>query len=132
MSDDQDEAVIADGALEELSPREINRVMIRVQRLRHAKVTEIRNLMLARDKAEAAAVKAFAKAFLEAEGEPMDLRRQVAEMAAADLKFAANAAGSLVAACRKSMDVLADDWETCRSAEVDVREEMKAFPGSAP
>ena len=87
MSDDQDEAVIADGALEELSPREINRVMIRVQRLRHAKVTEIRNLMLARDKAEAAAVKAFAKAFLEAEGEPMDLRRQVAEMAAADLQI---------------------------------------------
>jgi hypothetical protein len=132
VSNDPDEAVIADGQLEELTPREINRVMIRVQRLRHAKVAEIRELMLARDKAEAAAAKAFAKAFLEAEGEPMDMRRQIAEQAAADLKFAASAAMSLVKACRESMDVLADDWKTCNSAEVDGREEMKAFGGNAP
>jgi hypothetical protein len=132
VSSDPDGAVIAEGALEEMTPREINRVMIRVQRLRHAKVAELRGLMLARDKAEAAATKAYAKAFLEAEGEPMDMRRQIAEQAAADLKFAANAAMSLVKACTKSMDVLADDWKTCNSAEVDGREEMKAFGGNAP
>jgi hypothetical protein len=132
MTGDLDKGVIDEGALEELTPREINRVMVRVQHMRHDKVAEIRELMLARDKAEAAATKAFAKAFLEAEGEPMDMRRQIAELAAADLKFAANAAMSLVRACRASMDVLADDWKTCNSAEVDGREEMKAFGGNAP
>jgi hypothetical protein len=126
----QDEVVIADGELEELSPREINRVMIRVQRLRHEKVDELRDLMLARDQAIAAAAKEYARAFLEAEGEPMDMRRQIAEQAAADLKYAASTSASLVSACQKSMDVLADDWRTCNSAEVDGREEMKAFGGT--
>ena len=129
----QDDGVIDEDAMDELgTPRQINRVMIRVQRLRHAKVKELKRLMLAKDTAEAAATKAFARAFLEAEGQPMDMRRQLAEKAAADLKFAASAAASEVAACKKAMDVLADDWDTCRSAEVDLREEMKAFGGNAP
>ena len=38
-----DEGVIDENAIDALgSPREINRVMIRVQRLRHAKVKELR------------------------------------------------------------------------------------------
>ena len=74
----------------------------------------------------------FARAFLSAEGLPMDMRKQLAEQAAADLKFAASRAASLVQGCKKAMDVLADDWDTCRSAEVDLREEMKAFGGNAP
>jgi hypothetical protein len=62
----------------------------------------------------------------------MDMRRQLAEQEAVDLKFDVSVAASLVQGCKKAMDVLADDWDTCRSAEVDLREEMKAFGGNAP
>ncbi len=123
----QDESVLDETAIDALgTPRQINRMMIRVQRRRHDKVIELRTLMAAKDQAEAAAARAYAEAFLGAAGS-IEARKQTAVLAVADLEFDAKTAASLVLACKKSMDVLADDWETCRSAEVDLREEMKVL-----
>jgi hypothetical protein len=119
------ESVPLDGgkALEDLSPREISRLMIRIQRMRHEKVDDLLNLTIALARANKDAEVAHAKAFLAHEG-PQEERTQMAKLAAADLKFAAEAAKGRLQACVKRMDVLKDDWDSTRSIGANERAEM--------
>ena len=115
-------------ALEDLTTREIIHVMVKVQRLRHDKVADLKNLTIALAKAKQAATEEHAKAFLRHEG-PQEERTQVAKLAAANAVFAMDAAKGQVDGCKASMDILKDDWDTCRSAGANERAVRSATEG---
>lgn len=118
---DLDSFPLEDGkSLEELSLPEISRVIVKVQRMRHAKVTELVSLNTALAKAIKDSEIAHARAFLAHDG-PQEERTQVAKLAAADAKFRAEVARGRLNACKASMDVLKDDWDSCRSIGANER-----------
>ncbi len=114
--------------LEDLGTREIARVMVRIQRLRRAKVRDLENFTVALGKAKKDAATVHAKAFLAHEG-PQEERTQTAKLAAADAVFAADVAKARLDACKEAMSVLKDDWDTCRSIGANERAQQNAIEG---
>jgi hypothetical protein len=114
--------------LEELTTREITQVMVKVQRMRHGRVKALEDLTAGLGKAKKEATEAHAKAFLAHEG-PQEERTQVAKQAAANAVFLADVAKGKLDACKARMDVLKDDWDTCRSAGANERAERSATEG---
>ena len=115
--------------LEDMTTREIARVMVKVQRLRRAKVTDLENLTVAQARAKKEATVAHARAFLDIEGRPQEERTQTAKLAAADAVFTADVAKSKVDACKTSMDIRRDDWDTSRSIGANERAQASAVEG---
>ncbi len=114
--------------LEDLGPRELARVMVRIQRMRRGKVNDLKDLAVAAARAKKEAVTAHARAFLAADG-PQEERTQTAKLAAADAVFAADVAKAKMDACKAAMDILKDDWDTCRSVGANERAERSAIEG---
>jgi uncharacterized protein (DUF2141 family) len=121
---------IIDGGLqiEHLTSPQIALVIVRVQRMRHAKVTELEDLTVALGKAKKEATTAHAKAFLEAPGQPSE-RTQVAKQAAAEAEFQVDVAKAALDACKAAMKVLEDDWDSCRTIAADQRAKKSSFEG---
>jgi hypothetical protein len=115
-------------ALEDLGTDELIHVMARIQRMRHGKVADLRNFTVALAKAKKEATEAHALAFLRHEG-PQEERTQVAKLAAANAVFLMDAAKGQLDACKASMEILKDDWDTCRSANTNERAEKSATDG---
>ncbi len=114
--------------LEDLTTRELARVMVRIQRLRRAKITDLENLTVALARAKKDATIVHAKAFLAHEG-PQEERTQTAKLAAADAVFAADVAKAKLDACKAAMETFRDDWDTCRSIGANERAERNAIEG---
>ena len=114
--------------LEDLSTREIAQVMVRVQRLRRVKVADLEALTVSLARARQAATVTHARAFLSHVG-PQEERTQTAKLAAADAVFQADVEKSKLDACKAAMDVLKDDWDTCRSIGANERAQANALEG---
>lgn len=114
--------------LEDLGPREIARVMVKVQRQRREKVNDLENLTISLAKAKKDATTAHARAFLAHEG-PQEERTQTAKLAAADAVFKADMEKGKLDACKAAMDILKDDWDTCRSIGANERAQRNATEG---
>lgn len=114
--------------IEQLSAPQIAVVIVRVQRMRHAKVQELEDLTVALGEAKKEATTAHAKAFLAAAGQPSE-RTQEAKLAAAEPEFLADVAKAKLDACRAAMKVLEDDWDSCRTIAADQRAKRNAFEG---
>ena len=115
-------------ALEELGTRELARVMVKIQRLRRGKVQDLENLTIELAKAKQDAATTHAEAFLRHEG-PQEERTQTAKLAAAGAVFKADAAKGKLDACKAAMDILKDDWDTCRSIGANERAQQNAIEG---
>jgi hypothetical protein len=116
-------------ALEDLGTREIARVMVKVQGMRREKVEDLKSLTISMAKAKKEATTAHARAFLGLEGRPQEERTQTAKLAAADAVFAMDVAKGDLKACEVSMDILKDDWDTCRSIGANERAQASAVEG---
>jgi len=114
--------------LEDLTTRDLARVMVRIQRLRWAKVRDLEALTAELAAAKKAATVVHARAFLAADG-PQDERTQTAKLAAADAVFGADVVRGKLDACKASMETLRDDWDTCRSVNSNQRAEKNAIEG---
>ena len=114
--------------LEDLTPRYLALVMLRVQQMRRAKVEEFKKLNEAKGEAKKNATIAHAQAFLDAEGTPTE-RTQHGKKAAADAEFAVDVAEGNLKACLQYMEILKDDWDTCRSINANERAERNAIEG---
>ena len=129
LRDVLDGVKVVDGLqLEDLTHRHMALVMIRVQQMRRAKVREFEDLTEAMGEAKKKAVVAHAEAFLASEGTPTE-RTQRGKLAAADAEFDVEVAAGAVKACWKAMEVLRDDWDTCRSIGANQRAEKNAIEG---
>ena len=69
-----------------------------------------------------------AREFLCCEG-PQQQRDQASRLAAAEAVFAAEALKAEMEACRESLKLLKDDWDTCRSINANGRAEKNAIEG---
>jgi hypothetical protein len=116
-------------ALEDLGPREIARVMVKVQSMRREKVEDFKSLTVALARAKKDATVEHARAFLGLEGRPQEERTQTAKLAAVDAVFAMDVAKGDLKACEVSMDILKDDWDTCRSIGANERAQRNAAEG---
>jgi hypothetical protein len=114
--------------LEDLGTREIARVMVKVQGMRRAKVADLEDLTVSLARAVKDATVAHAQAFLRHEG-PQEERTQTAKLAAADAVFQADVERGKLSACKAAMDVLKDDWDTCRSIGANERALANAIEG---
>lgn len=113
---------------EDLSPQEIARVMVAIQRMRRDKIEEIRGLQI--DVAEAVKIATVVRAeeFMTAEG-PQQQRDQASRLAAAAAVFTADALKAELDAAKESLRLLKDDWDTCRSIGATQRAEKNAIEG---
>lgn len=113
---------------EDLTPEEIARVMVAIQRMRRDKIEEIRQLQT--DVAEAVKVATIVRAqeFMTAEG-PQQQRDQASRLAAADSVFAADALKAELDAAKEYLKLLKDDWDTCRSIGATQRATRNAIEG---
>jgi uncharacterized protein (DUF2141 family) len=130
LRDVLDGVQIIEGGLqiEQLTGPQIALVIVRVQRMRHAKVQELENLTVALGEAKKEATTVHAKAFLNATGQPSE-RTQEAKLAAAEAEFQVDVAEAALAACKAAMRVLEDDWDSCRTIAADQRAKRSAFEG---
>ena len=114
--------------LEDLSAREIARIMVAIQRMRRDKIEEIRQLQV--DVAEAVKIATVVRAeeFLTAEG-PQQQRDQASRLAAAGAVFTADALRAELDAAKETLRLLKDDWDTCRSINANERAERSAIEG---
>jgi hypothetical protein len=121
---------VLDGGLqiEQLTSAQIAVVIVKVQRMRHAKVRELEDLTVALGEAKKHATIDHAKAFLGAPGQPSE-RTQEAKLAAADAEFQVDTAKAALDACKAAMKVLEDDWDSCRTIAADQRAKRNAFEG---
>lgn len=108
----------------DLTPNEVAKALIVLSRQMYAKVRELRELGDAAATARKDAKVAYAGAFLSADG-PMDIRKQVAEMAAAEAKFAADAAEQEVSACKEALKSMHAAVDIARTLSATTRDEMK-------
>lgn len=113
---------------EDLSPQEIARVMVAIQRMRRDKIDEIRKLQT--DVADAVRIATIVRAeeFMTAEG-PQQQRDQASRLAAAGAVFTADALKAELDAAKESLRLLKDDWDTCRSIGATQRAERNAIEG---
>ena len=116
-------------ALEDLGPREIARVMVKVQGMRREKVEDFKSLTVALARSKKDATVQHARAFLGLEGRPQEERTQTAKLAAVDAVFAMDVAKGDLKACEVSMDILKDDWDPCRSIGANERAQRNAAEG---
>lgn len=114
--------------LEDLTPEHLSLVMLRIQQMRRAKITQIEGLSKSVAEAVKKATKTRARAFLDTPG-TQDYRTQASKLAAADDVFAADALKAQLEAAREALDVLADDWDTCRSLNANSRAKKNALEG---
>ena len=130
LRDVLDGVKIIEGGLqiEQLTSTQIALVIVRVQRMRHAKVTELENLTVALGKAKKEATTVHALAFIAAPGQPTE-RTQEAKLAAAEAELQVDVAKAALDACKAAMKVLEDDWDSCRTIAADQRAKRNAFEG---
>jgi len=114
--------------VEDLGPREIARVMVAIQRMRRDKIDELRELAIRAADAVKTATEIRAREFLCCEG-PQQQRDQASRLAAAEAVFQADALKAEMEACRESLKLLKDDWDTCRSVGATQRAERNAIEG---
>jgi len=119
---------VAGRQAEDLSPQEIARVMVAIQRMRRDKIEEIKELAVQVAEAVKIATIVRAEEFLHAEG-PQQQRDQASRLAAADLVFTADALKAEMDAAKESLRLLKDDWDTCRSIGATQRAERNAIEG---
>lgn len=124
------QGVPVEGALqlEDLTPRHLSLVMIRVQRMRHAKVGDYEELAKKLPAAIKKSTTDEARAFLGHTG-PQEERRHVGKEAAAEAEFEVDSLKWAIKACEKAMDALKDDWDSCRSIGANERAEKSALEG---
>jgi hypothetical protein len=124
------ESIPVDGGrdLEDLTTRELARVMVKIQRLRRAKIRDLENLTVELARAKQGATTEHARAFLAHDG-PQEERTQTAKLAAAGAVFKADVAKGKLDACKTAMEILKDDWDTCRSIGANERAERNAIEG---
>ena len=130
LRDVLDGVQIIEGGLqiEQLSAPQIALVIVRVQRMRHAKVKELEDLTVALGEAKKKATTDHALAFIAAKGQPTE-RTQEAKLAAADAELQVDVAKGALDACKAAMKVLEDDWDSCRTIAADQRAKRNAFEG---
>jgi len=118
-------------ALEELTPRQIVNVMVRVQRLRHEKVDDLEVLtgQLAEAKKKATTTHGTEFLVYRDRDRAQEECTQRAKLAAAEAVFDVDATEGLIKACNKRLEVLKDDWDTCRSAGANERAVRNATEG---
>lgn len=110
--------------VDDLTPNEVAKALIVLSRQMYAKTREMRELGEKAARAKKDAKVAYAQAFLSAEG-PMDIRKQVAEMAAADAKFESDVAEQEVSACKESLRNMHAVVDIGRTLSATTRDEMK-------
>lgn len=110
--------------VEDLTPNEIAKALIVLSRQMYAKVNELRDLGEKAAQAKKDAKIAYAGAFLSAVG-PMDVRRQEAELAAAEARFKADVADQEVSACKESLKAMHAVVDIGRTLSATTRDEMK-------
>jgi hypothetical protein len=130
LRDVLDGVKIIEGGLqiEQLTSTQIALVIVRVQRMRHAKVKELEDLTVALGQAKKKATTDHALAFIAATGQPTE-RTQEAKLAAAEAELQVDVANAALAACKAAMKVLEDDWDSCRTIAADQRAKKNSFEG---
>lgn len=113
---------------EDLTPQEMARVMVAIQRMRRDKIEELRSLAVSAADAVKNATEIRAMEFLRCEG-PQQQRDQASRLAAAQAVFQAEALKAEMDACRESLKLLKDDWDTLRSIGATQRAERNALEG---
>jgi hypothetical protein len=113
----------------DITPNTAAAIIIHISRLHKEKIKEFERLNDEAAKAKKNAEVAFAEAFLRAESRPMDERRQIALLAAADARFDADVAERKVKACDKALWSLSDDQDSARTISATARDEMKSLGG---
>ncbi len=113
---------------EDLSPQEVARVMVAIQRMRRDKIEEIKDLAVQVAEAVKIATVVRADKFLNTDG-PQQQRDQASRLEAAALVFAAEALKAELDAAKESLRLLKDDWDTCRSIGATQRAERSAIEG---
>lgn len=108
----------------ELTPTEVAKALIVLSRQMYEKNRELRELGKTAAAKRKDAKVAYAKAFLEADG-PMDIRRQIAELAAAEAKFEAEVAEQEVSACKEALKNMHAVVDIGRTLSATTRDEMK-------
>lgn len=108
----------------DLTPNEIAKALIVLSRQMYVKDRELRSLGKTAAAARKKAKVVYAEAFLKAEG-PMDIRRQIAELAAADAKFEAEVAEQEVSACKEALKNMHAVVDIGRTLSATTRDEMK-------
>ena len=116
------------GPLEAVSPQEAAKVMIRVQRLRHDQVAELKRLRIEVARLTREAEKVKARSQLTAQGTAEDRKAQ-GRLDSAEAFFKVACAEAVAEAAYNSMFVLRDDWDTCRSIGANERAEKNAIEG---
>ena len=108
----------------ELTPSDIAKRLVGLSRHLRAAVKELRRLGQAAAVAKRDAEVAYARAFLEAEG-PMDVRKQLALLAAADARLKVEIANSEVSAFKEVLKAIHADLDVGRSLSATTRDEMR-------
>ncbi|MFG2001756.1 hypothetical protein ACGFNU_21655 [Spirillospora sp. NPDC048911] len=119
-----DPAEVAQVDISDLTPNEIAKRLIVLGRQLYAKVAELRDLGEVVSNARKDAKVAYAKAFLEATG-PMDVRRQEAELAAADARLTLDIAEQELSACKEALKAIHAMIDVGRSLSATTRDEMR-------
>ena len=113
---------------EDLSPQEIARVMVAIQRMRRDKIEDIKSLAIEVAEAVKEATAIRAREYLTAEG-PAQQRDQQSRLAAADAVFKSEVLKATLDAAKEVLRLLKDDWDTCRSIGATQRAERNAIEG---
>lgn len=113
----------------DITPNKAAGIIIHISRLIKDKIKEFEQLNDDAAKAKKEAEVVFARAFLEADHRPMDERRQIAMLAAADARFNADVAERKVKACDKALKALSDDQDAARTISATARDEMRSLGG---
>lgn len=113
----------------DITPNTAAGIIIHISRLIKDKIKEFEKLNDEAAKAKKTAEVTFARAYLEAAPRPLEERRQIAMLAAADARFDADAAERKVKACDKALRALSDDQDSARTISATARDEMKSLGG---
>ena len=113
------------GPVPGLSPGEITRKFLAIGQMLEAARGELETADDAAVRARARFERTYAEAFLKAEG-AMDVRKQLAVLAAADSKLDAEIADTRVRALKVRLSVLASQTEITRSLNASLRSEWSA------
>lgn len=111
----------------DITPNKAAGIIIQISRMIDAKLTEFEQLNAVSADAKKQAEVVFAKAYLMAEGHPVEERRQLAMLAAADARFDADVAERQVKACSKALDKLHGDMDSARTISATARDELKTL-----
>lgn len=111
----------------EFDPAALKGILIHLSRERRALVQELRKLGDAAALATKQSEQAFARAFMGAEGQSMDLRRQIAILAAIEARYLADLADRSVVACKAAIETLRDDIGIARTLSATTRDELKTL-----